>query len=203
MVNSGMTAVVGDISVSVDGFVTGPDPDLGHGLGRDGDGIHAWVFSGHPVDQAIVERSTARSGAVVMGRNLFDIIDGPGGWNEEMGYGADQAAAPPFFVVTSSRPESVRLAESHDFTFVLDGVEPAIAQARAAAGDKDVIVMGGGQVIRSCLDAGLLDELRLHVSPELYGAGTPLFEGGSRHRLVQTSVEVSELCTHLTYEPRR
>lgn len=198
-----MTTVIGDISISVDGYVTGPDPDLEHGLGRDGEAIHAWVFGGHPVDQTILERSTARSGAVVMGRNLFDIIDGPQGWGDEVGYGADQGGKPPFFVVTSSRPESVRLADSHDFTFVLDGVASAVEQARAAAGEKDVVVMGGAQVLRSCLDAGLLDQLSLHVTPEVYGAGTPLFDRGGRHRLVQTAVEVSELCTHITYDVRR
>jgi dihydrofolate reductase len=198
-----MTLVIGDISISVDGYVTGPDPDLEHGLGHDGEGIHAWVFGDDPVDRAILESSTSRSGAVIMGRNLFDIIDGPQGWGEEVGYGADQGGRPPFFVVTTTTPDSVRLAKSHDFTFVLDGLESAVEQARAAAGAKDVVVMGGAEVVRGCLEAGLLDELRLHVSPEVYGEGTPLFHGVGRHRLVQRAVEASSVCTHITYELRR
>ena len=80
-----------------------------------------------------------------------------------------------------------------------DGPAAAVEQARAAAGDRDVFVMGGGALIGSCLRDGLLDELRLHVSPEVLGAGTPLFAGAGRHRLTQTSVQVSPVCTHLTY----
>ena len=84
-----MTKVIADITMSIDGFVTGPDPDLEHGLGHGGEPLHVWVFSDDEVDAAVLEESTERSGAVVMGRRLFDIIDGPHGWNDEMGYGAD------------------------------------------------------------------------------------------------------------------
>jgi dihydrofolate reductase len=193
-----MTSVIGDITVSLDGYVTGPDPDADHGLGRDAEGLHAWALdSDHPVDRGVLERHSAASGAVVMGRRTFDIVDQA--WTDERGYGADQDARPPFFVVTSRAPESYRLAVSHDFTFVTDGAGAAIERARAAAGDRDVFVMGGGALIGSCLRAGLLDELRLHLSPEVLGAGTPLFDGVGRHRLVQTAVEVSPVCTHLTY----
>ena len=193
-----MSLVIGDITVSLDGYVTGPDPDADHGLGRNAEGLHAWALhSDHPVDRGVVERHSAASGAVVMGRRTFDIVDQA--WTDERGYGADQDARPPFFVVTSRVPASYRLAESHDFTFVTDGPAAAIERARAAAGDRDVYIMGGGALIGSCLRDGLLDELRLHVSPEVLGAGTPLFDGVGRHRLVQTAVEVSPLCTHLTY----
>lgn len=119
---------------------------------------------------------TAASGAVVMGRRTFDTVDGA--WSAERGYGADRGGRPPFFVVTGRAPESYRLADSHDFTFVLDGPAAAIGLARAAAGSRDVFVMGGGTLIGSCLRDGLLEELRLHLSPELLGAGTPLFAGG-------------------------
>jgi dihydrofolate reductase len=193
-----MTSVIGDITISIDGFVTGPGADLEHGLGLDADGLHAWALdSDDPVDRGVMERHTAASGAVVMGRRTFDTVDGA--WSAERGYGADQDGRPPFFVVTSSAPTSYRLAESHNFTFVLDGPAAAIARARSAAGSLDVFVMGGGALIGSCLGEGLLDELRLHVSPEVLGAGTPLFDGVGRHRLTQTAVEVSPVCTHLTY----
>lgn len=194
-----MTFVIGDITISLDGYVPGPGADPDHGLGRDAEGLHAWALdSEHPVDRGVLERHAANSGAVVMGRRTFETVDR--GWSAQRGYGADRDARPPFFVVTSRAPASYRLADSHDFTFVLDGPAAAIQRARAAAGDRDVFVMGGGALIGSCLRDGLLDELRLHLSPEVLGAGTPLFDGVGRHRLRQTSVEVSPVCTHLTYD---
>jgi dihydrofolate reductase len=197
-----MTIVIGDITISLDGFVTGPGADLEHGLGHDADGLHAWALdSDDPVDRGVLERHTADSGAVVMGRKTFDTVDGA--WSDERGYGADRDGRPPFFVVTSRAPASHRLADSHDFTFVVDGPAAAIAQARKAADARDVFVMGGGALVGSCLRDGLLDELRLHVSPEVLGAGTPLFAGVGRHRLVQTAVAVSAVCTHLTYRVAR
>ena len=150
-----------------------------------------------PVDAEILASSTERSGAVVMGRNLFDVIDAPSGWNDDMGYGAGHAATPPFYVVTHSVPDHVRL--NLNFAFVTDGLKAAIEQARAAAGHKDVFVMGGGDVVRQCVDTGLADELRIHLAPIVLGSGTPLFAGSSRHQLVQRSVRVSTTATHLIY----
>jgi dihydrofolate reductase len=194
-----MAKVIADISMSLDGFVTGPDPDLEHGLGHGGEPIHAWAFSDDPVDAAQLSEGTARSGAVVMGRNLFDIIDGPGGWNDEVGYGAREAGSPPFFVVTHAAPESRRLTDL-DFTFVTDGIGSAIVQAKQAAGGKDAVIMGGGAVVAQALAAGLVDQLHLHVSPIVLGAGTPLFDGAGRIELRQVDAQVSTTATHITYE---
>ena len=130
-----------------------------------------------PVDAEILAASTERSGAVVMGRNLFDVIDAPSGWSDDMGYGAQHVARPPFFVVTHEPPANVRL--KLDLRFVAD-VPTAIEQAKAVAGDKDVFVMGGGEIIRQSVDAGLVDELVLHLSPVVLGAGTPLFVDATR-----------------------
>lgn len=199
-----MTMVIGDITMSVDGFVTGPDADLEHGLGLHAEGLHAWALdSDDAVDRELLATLSADTGAVVMGRKTFDTVDGQHGWNEEMGYGADQAARPPFFVVTGTRPERVRLAATHDFTFVLDGPASAVAQARRAARGGNVYVMGGGALVGGCLAEGLLDQLRLHVSPEVLGAGTPLFAGVGRHRLRQRDVQVSTAAVHITYEIER
>jgi dihydrofolate reductase len=193
-----MTKVIADITMSLDGFVTGPDPGLEHGLGHGGEPLHEWAFSDDPVDAAQLRTGTQRSGAVVMGRRLFDIIDSPHGWNDEVGYGAKEAGSPPFFVVTHGAPETRRL--ELDFTFVTDGVASAIEQARKAAGDKDVVIMGGGDVIGQALNTGLVDELRLHLAPIVLGDGTPLFNRVGRLQMRQTDVQISPHAAHLTYE---
>jgi dihydrofolate reductase len=193
-----MGKVVADISVSLDGFVTGPDPGPDSGLGRGGEGLHIWAFSTDPVDREVLASATDATGAVVMGRHLFDVVDGPHGWNDEVGYGAGLAAVPPVLVVTRRPPETVRLADR--FTFVVDGVRSAIGTARAMAEERDVVVMGGAQVIRGALAADAVDELRLHLSPVLLGGGTPLFDAGvSPRTLRQIHVRVSPHATHLTY----
>ncbi len=195
-----MTIVVADISVSLDGFVTGPDAGPDNGLGTGGEPLHTWVLdSDDPVDAEVLARSTERSGAVVMGRNLFDVIDAPSGWNDDMGYGAGHASRPPFFVVTHDPPADVRL--SLDFRFV-DDLPTAVQQARAVAGDKDAFVMGGGEIIRRAVDAGLVDQLVLHISPVILGAGTPLFVDATRRELVQREVRPSRAAVHVTYDVR-
>ena len=193
-----MVKVVADISMSLDGFVTGPGADLEHGLGRGGEPLHTWAISSDdPIDAEVLREGAERAGAVVMGRRLFDIIDGPQGWSDDMGYGAGHATAPAFFVVTHAAPEKVRLGL--DFTFVTEGIATAVERARAAAGSKDVVVMGGGEVVRQTVDQGLVDELQIHLSPIVLGAGTPLFAGSSRRELTQLSVRPSSTATHLTY----
>ena len=192
-----MSDVVIDISMSLDGYVTAPGVDAEHGLGVDGEVLHLWAFSDDEVEQELLSRSTTRTGAVVMGRNLFDIVDGPHGWNEEVGYGAGIAAEPPCFVVTHTQPESIRLVNR--FTIVTDGIESALDQARAAAGDKDVVVMGGGDVCGQVLAAGLAQVLSVHVAPVVFGGGTPLFADGPRVDLELTDSVATPNATHLTY----
>jgi dihydrofolate reductase len=197
-----MSKVIADISMSLDGYVTARGADQEHGLGIGGEGIHAWVLEEprSPVDEAVLARSFEQTGAVVLGRRLYDIVDGPHGWDDEVGYGHDQnqSVAPPCYVVTHEPPARVRLASR--FRFVTEGVAAAIDQARAAAGDKDVVVMGGANVIDQCLAAGLVDELRIHLSPLLLGAGTRLFDLAGPVTLRQRDVTESPRATHLTYE---
>ncbi|MBO8190156.1 dihydrofolate reductase family protein [Streptomyces oryzae] len=202
-----MTRIIADISVSLDGFVTGPDPGPDSGLGTGGDALHTWAFSDDPEERRLVREATARSGAVVLGRRLFDLVDGPNGWNDEIGYGAGEVGKPPFVVVTSSPPESVRLTDL-DWTFVTTGLPDAVTAAReraeAASADSgkdlDVVLMGGGATIRSALDAGLVDTLMLHLAPVVLGAGTPLFTGAVPRTLVQRSVISTSTATHLCYD---
>ena len=193
-------SVVIDISMSLDGYVTAPGADAEHGLGVDGEVLHEWAFSDDAVEQELLTRSTDRTGAVVMGRNLFDIVDGPNGWSEEVGYGAGIAAEPPCFVVTHTAPAEVRL--KNRFTIVTDGIESALDQARAAAGDKEVVVMGGGDVCGQVLVAGLADTLSLHIAPVVFGGGTPLFADGTRVDLELTDSVTTRHATHVTYRVR-
>ena len=198
-----MTRIVADISVSLDGFVTGPNAGLHNGLGDGGEALHTWAFSDDPEDRRLLHEATARSGAVVLGRHLFDVVDGPGGWDDEVGYGAGEAARPAFVVVTSTPPPEVRLADL-DWTFVTTGIADAVAAARekadAAPGDLDVVLMGGGATIGSALAAGLVDVLSLHLAPVVLGAGTPLFTEQPTRAFVQRTVVVTSTATHLTYE---
>ncbi|MEU6950562.1 dihydrofolate reductase family protein [Streptomyces sp. NPDC046316] len=202
-----MTRIIADISVSLDGFVTGPDPGPDNGLGTGGEALHAWAFSEDPEDRRILREGTVRSGAVVLGRRLFELVDGPDGWDETTGYGAGEVGKPSFVVVTSSTPESVRLS-GLDWTFVTTGLADAVtaarerAEAASSAGGKDldVVLMGGGATIGSAFEAGLVDALSLHLAPVVLGAGTPLFTGGTPRTLVQRSVITTSTATHLTYD---
>ncbi|BCJ28852.1 dihydrofolate reductase family protein [Actinocatenispora sera] len=202
-----MTRIVADISMSLDGFVTGPDPGPDNGMGTGGDALHAWAFSDDPDDRRILREATNLSGAVVLGRRLFDVVDGPGGWNDEVGYGAGEVGKPALVVVTSTPPPSVRLTDL-DWTFVTTGLADAVATARQRAeaasaergADLDVVVMGGGATVGSALAAGLVDTLSLHLAPVVLGAGTPLFTGGAARSLAQRSVVATTTATHLIYD---
>lgn len=204
-----MTRVVADISISLDGFVTGPGAGPRNGLGNGGEALHAWAFSDDPADRRVVKEGTARSGAVVMGRTLFDIVDGPDGWNDEVGYGAGEVGEPPFVVVTGTPPDQVR--QTHlDWTFATTGVADAVATARGLAEresarratDLDVVVMGGGAVIAGALEAGVVDVLSLHVAPVVLGGGTALFPAGTHVDLRRTDCTATSTATHLTYDVR-
>ncbi|MFC6079887.1 dihydrofolate reductase family protein [Sphaerisporangium aureirubrum] len=202
-----MTRIIADISLSLDGFVTGSDPGPDNGLGIGGEALHTWAFSDDPDDRRILREATARSGAVILGRRLFDVIDGPKGWNDDSGYGAREVGKPAFVVVTNSPPKSVRLT-GLDWTFVTTGLPDAVAAARERAEaasaqrgqDLDVVLMGGGATIASAIDAGLVDTLTLHLAPVVLGAGTPLFTGATPRTLVQRSVTPTSTATHLTYD---
>ncbi|MEU6619812.1 dihydrofolate reductase family protein [Streptomyces litmocidini] len=202
-----MTRIIADISVSLDGFVTGPDPGPDNGLGTGGEALHTWAFSDDPEDRRILREGTARSGAVVLGRRLFDVVDGPNGWDDDTGYGAGEVGKPAFVVVTGSPPKSVRLT-GLDWTFVTTGLSDAVTAARMRAEasssnrgkDLDVVLMGGGATIGSALDAGLVDVLSLHLAPVVLGSGTPLFTGGTPRTLEQRSVTPTSTATHLTYD---
>lgn len=192
--------VMVDITMSLDGYVTAPGAGPDHGLGVDGEILHDWVMARQtPRDAEILQETVARTGAVIMGRRTFDIVDGPNGWGDELGYGGrmNQDEAPPVFVVTHSEPEKVRL--DHLFTVVTSGLESALAKARAVAGSKDVVIMGGGNVAAGYLRAGLVDVLSIHLAPVVLGGGTPLFPLDAFLRLELLRSETTDAASHLTY----
>ena len=154
-----MPKVIADITMSLDGYVTGPGADPEHGLG-DAPELHAWVTEQDPVDTEILEGATAASGAVVMGRRLFDTVDGPHGWSKDMGYGAQQVGTPPFFVVTHSPPQDVRLERELGMrlTFVPDletGLLPVATRTHGGAGPSTSAAAGGAMAQAATASAGV------------------------------------------------
>ena len=198
-----MTKVLAGITTSVDGYVAGPDDRPGQGLGKGGERLHYWVFggpwshqdppTGEPtgVDADWFDQMMSRIGAVVSGRNTYEAADHWGGENPwEL----------PTFIVTH-RPEEA--PEGEAFVFV-EGVDEAVRRARAAAGDKDVHVMGGADVIRQALEAGLVDELSIIVAPVVLGGGKRLFEGFTRSlELEHIGVRQSPFATFIDYRVKR
>jgi dihydrofolate reductase len=201
--NETTSQVIVDISMSLDGYVSAAGAGPEHGLGVGGEPLHDWVFNHAPLNQKVLDDMYARSGAVIMGRRLFDVIDGPKGWNDEVGYGAehDQTdAPPPVFVMTHSAPDTWRLGDR--FTFVTDGLRSALDKARAAAGDKDVVIMGGGETCHAFLAAGLVDLLNIHLAPIVLGAGDRLFPAEESERVQLELVESvsAPSAEHLSYK---
>jgi dihydrofolate reductase len=198
-----MTKVLAGITTSVDGYITGPDDGPGRGLGVGGERLHYWVFGGpwtydaeqrgEPMgeDAAWLSEATARVGAVVGGRGTYEAA---GHWGDENPWGM------PFFIVTH-RPEEE--PQGKGFTFVA-GVPEAIERATQAAGDKDVSVMGGADVIRQALDAGLVDELTIIIAPVVLGGGKSLFQGFSKSLdLEHLGVRQSQYATFINYRVKR
>jgi dihydrofolate reductase len=190
------------ITISVDGYVTGPDDGPGRGLGIGGERLHNWVFGGpwsydalpegeaEGEDKAWLDEVSSRLGAVVGGRWTYEAAEH---WGDQNPWGL------PFFIVTH-RPEDQPAGDA--FTFVA-GVDEAIEQARVAAGDKDVHVMGGADVIRQALAAGLVDELSIIVAPVVLGGGKRLFEGFARSiELEHVGVRQSPHATFIDYRVR-
>ena len=213
-----MGIVVLDISMSLDGFIAGPDAGPEEPLGVGGERLHEWAFglasfrerhgrtggATGPDDEVIAE-SLSRPGAVVMGRRMFGGGEGPWGDDPWEGWwGDDPPFRMPVFVLTHHARETLPMQGGTTFTFVTDGVETALEQARAAAGDKDVSV-GGANVAQQYLAAGLLDEMQIHLVPVLLGDGVRLFDRMDRSRieLEKTRVIDSPGVTHLRFNVRR
>jgi dihydrofolate reductase len=207
------------ISISLDGFVAGPNQSEDEGLGEGGERLHDWVIplaawrESHGKREGEVNESTPileetleNVGAGIMGRNMFGPIRGDWGDEDWKGWWGDE---PPYhydvFVLTHHARDPVEMEGGTTFHFVTDGIERALERAVDAADGKDVGLWGGAQVIQQYLAAGLLDELELHVVPVLLGDGARLFEnlGAPRPRLEQVRAVEAPGVTHLKYRAVR
>jgi dihydrofolate reductase len=190
-----MGKVTSEISMSLDGFVTGPNVGVGNGMGDDGERLHDWRFDAKTkTDTAIVDEVYESTGAVLMGKRMFDVGFEP--WGDPPPFGM------PVFVVTHEARAPLPMQGGTTYTFVTDGIEAALELARAAAGDKNVGIWGGANIIREYLRAGLLDEMQIHLIPVLLGDGIRLFEdlGPERIELRRTSSIETPGATHFRFE---
>ena len=198
-----MSKVTVDISMSVDGFVAGPRQSLDNPLGEGAeDRLHRWMFEEAEANAAELQGITA-AGAFIMGRNMFTPgrddwdLEWKGWWGDEPPYHR------PVFVLTHHPRPVLPMSGGTTFTFVTDGIESALAQAREAAGGGDIAIAGGAHTVNQYLATGLIDELRLHVAPVLLGAGERLFDGVGDLTLEPLGVRGTDLVTHLRYRVTR
>src|SRR6476620_2284038 len=196
-------SVTCNLTITADGYAAGLNQTEERPFGDDGgDGwgnkLHAWMFDDPEENRAEVEQlSDAR--AVIMGRNMFGPVRGE--WDRQWNgwWGEDPPFHGPVFVLTHHAREPQPMGGGTTFRFVTDGIESALAQARAAAGGGDVAIGGGATTINQYLAAGLIDELRVHIAPLTFGAGTRLFEGVPPLQLEQVTSRAASLVTHVTY----
>lgn len=204
------------ISISLDGFVAGPNQSAENPLGEGGEQLHHWVFGlaawrqshgkqGGEVNESsrIIEESRENVGAGVMGRNMFGPAPGGASSGEQWTgwWGENPPYHYPVFILTHHPRDPVEMEGGTTFHFVTDGIESALAQARDAAGPKDIMLWGGARAAQQYLAAGLLDELELHVVPVVLGAGARLFDnlGDAEVQLEQVRAVEAPGVTHLTY----
>ncbi|MGY1605728.1 dihydrofolate reductase family protein [Geodermatophilus sp. SYSU D00700] len=199
-----MATVISHMSMSLDGFVAGPDQSEEHPLGIGGLALHQWHIGRlHPADVPWQERLLDRGDAYVMGRNMFGPVRGPwqgdwrGWWGSEPPYHA------PVFVLTHHEREPLEMAGGTTFFFVTGGFDAALRQASDAAGDGVVDVAGGASTVRQALASGALDELVVDLVPAVLGRGEPIFTDLTGVDLTPVEVDSSPLATHIRYRVER
>jgi dihydrofolate reductase len=198
-----MTLTTCHVSISLDGFIAGPDQSVDNPIGVDGLRLHEWHFNadepGHEADAAARDDLLRSRGAFVMGRNMFGPIRGEwsedwrGWWGDEPPYHA------PVFVLTHHAREPVEMAGGTTFHFVTEGFERAYELAREAAGDQEVTIAGGASTVRQAIAAGALDQLTLDIVPVILGRGERLLHDVSDPGITLVDVVASPFATHVTY----
>lgn len=207
-----MSSVTCQISISLDGFVAGPNQSLENPIGEGGMRLHQWVFEtaswrgqhglgggARTADSEVVDELFQNVGAYIMGRKMFGGGDGPwvktwsGWWGDEPPYHT------PVFVLTHHPREPLSMRGGTTFTFVTEGIDSALEHARSAAGDKNVEVAGGARTVQQYVAAGKLDELYLHIVPVILGAGERLLDNVGHPKLKPVKVIASPAVTHIKY----
>jgi dihydrofolate reductase len=213
-----MGKVFTEISMSLDGFIAGPKPTHKEPLGRGGEKLHEWVTrlaawrephgrTGGETgpDNDLFKESTANTGAVIMGRRMFSGGEGP--WETDPNPDGWWGDTPPFhvpvFILTEHPREKVIKKGGTTFTFITDGIESALSQAKDEAGNKDISIAGGANTIQQFIKAGLLDELQIHMVPVLLGSGVRLLENLGGTKLEKIRVIDSPLVTHLKFRVKQ
>jgi dihydrofolate reductase len=207
-----MSQVTCQISISLDGFVAGPHQSLQNPIGEGGLRLHEWVFEtaswraqqgleggAHSADSEVADEVAQNVGAYIMGRKMFGGGDGP--WDESWTgwWGDDPPYHVPVYVLTHRRRKPLPMKGGTTFTFVTEGIDSALEQARSVAGDKNVTIAGGAHTVQQFLAAGKLDELYLHIVPVVLGAGERLLENIGDPRLEPIKVIASPAVTHIKY----
>ena len=196
-----MTRVLCHVSISLDGFMAGPDQSLANPLGIGAERLHRWMFANpiHEADRPAREDLAKVRGAYLMGRNMFGPIRGEwtgdwrGWWGEEPPYHA------PVFVLTHHAHDPIEMQGGTTFHFVTDGFAAGLERARAAAGDREILIAGGASTVRQALAAGAIEEITLDIAPVLLGSGERLFDGVADPGLEPVEVTQSPLATHVRY----
>ena len=207
-----MGSITCHISISLDGFVAGPNQSLENPIGEGGMRLHQWVFEtaswreqhgesggARTVDSEVLDDAVQNVGAYIMGRKMFGGGEGPwddtwqGWWGDEPPYQV------PVFVLTHHAREPLLMRGGTTFSFVTTGIDAALQQARQAAGDKDISIAGGARTIQQYLAAGMLDELYLHIVPVILGAGERLLVDVGDPTLEPVNVIASPVVTHVKY----
>jgi dihydrofolate reductase len=210
--HSRMSPVICQISISLDGFAAGPNQSLENPLGEGGMRLHEWAFATdtwrarhgieggeRSADSQVAEEVMQGIGAFIMGRKMFGGGDGPWDQSWKGWWGDDPPYHAPVYVVTHHEREPLPMQGGTTFHFVTDGIQSALEQARAAAGDKDVSIAGGAGTVNQYLAAGLLDELYLHIVPVILGSGERLLEDVGDPTLEPVEVVASPAATHVKY----
>jgi dihydrofolate reductase len=189
-----LTKVIFDMSMSLDGFVKASNATPERPLGKGGERLHEWGFGGEDERdrEVLAAQAEGDAGAIIAGRRTYD---------DSLPWWGANGPHPPtrVFVVTHEAPDAVPAGSV--YTFVTDGIESALEQAKAAAGDKNVAVMGGPDIGRQFIEGGLVDEIGIHLVPVLFGSGTRMFEhlGGEHVQLETTGVIETPAAIHLRF----
>jgi dihydrofolate reductase len=207
-----MSSVTCQISISLDGYVAGPNQSLEDPIGQGGLRLHEWVFATESwrrqhgeqggernADSQVIDKLFENVGAYIMGRKMFGGGDGP--WDESWTgwWGEDPPYHTPVYVLTHHAREPLAMQGGTTFHFVTEGIVSALEQARAAAGANDVTIAGGASAVQQYLAAGLLDELYLHIAPVLLGGGERLLENVGDPKLEPVEAIGSPAVTHVRY----